>query len=211
MCFLQVNPQLYSTREKQQLYDLIDTMINYNLTYRQDRTPEGQYTNVLEPWVHAHTQTTLPWSTDILFCWHLSYATQTSSQEYTITHTALRDSVCVYLFITIYERLGCVSRLLSLPPLLFPFVNFLRPLFHFGDSLRWELGGFCYLPHAWMHMFITQVFKKTYNPLCGLLCPTTHTDWWEWCWQCSQTSFDSHVWSTCCWTFKSLLDGAKGG
>uniref|UniRef100_A0A8C2H555 Chromosome transmission fidelity protein 18 homolog n=1 Tax=Cyprinus carpio TaxID=7962 RepID=A0A8C2H555_CYPCA len=39
-----VNPQLYSTREKQQLYDLIDTMINYNLTYRQDRTPEGQYT-----------------------------------------------------------------------------------------------------------------------------------------------------------------------
>uniref|UniRef100_A0A9J7ZDF6 CTF18, chromosome transmission fidelity factor 18 homolog (S. cerevisiae) n=1 Tax=Cyprinus carpio carpio TaxID=630221 RepID=A0A9J7ZDF6_CYPCA len=31
------------------LYDLIDTMINYNLTYRQDRTPEGQYTYVLEP------------------------------------------------------------------------------------------------------------------------------------------------------------------
>ncbi|XP_077061394.1 chromosome transmission fidelity protein 18 homolog [Siphateles boraxobius] len=44
-----VNPQLYSSREKQQLYDLIDTMINYNLTYRQDRTPEGQYTYVLEP------------------------------------------------------------------------------------------------------------------------------------------------------------------
>uniref|UniRef100_A0A672MRL9 Chromosome transmission fidelity protein 18 homolog n=1 Tax=Sinocyclocheilus grahami TaxID=75366 RepID=A0A672MRL9_SINGR len=43
-----VNPQLYSTREKQQLYDLIDTMINYNLTYRQDRTPEGQYTYVLD-------------------------------------------------------------------------------------------------------------------------------------------------------------------
>ncbi|XP_026060384.1 chromosome transmission fidelity protein 18 homolog isoform X3 [Carassius auratus] len=39
-----VNPQLYSTREKQQLYDLIDTMINFNLTYRQDRTVEGQYT-----------------------------------------------------------------------------------------------------------------------------------------------------------------------
>jgi len=49
MFFLQVNPQLYSTREKQQLHDLIDTMINYNLTYRQDRTPEGQYTYVLEP------------------------------------------------------------------------------------------------------------------------------------------------------------------
>ncbi|XP_051559515.1 chromosome transmission fidelity protein 18 homolog isoform X2 [Myxocyprinus asiaticus] len=44
-----VNPQLYSTREKQQLYDLIDTMINYNLTYRQDRSPEGQYAYVLEP------------------------------------------------------------------------------------------------------------------------------------------------------------------
>ncbi|XP_066517068.1 chromosome transmission fidelity protein 18 homolog [Hoplias malabaricus] len=44
-----VNPQLYSTREKQQLCELIDTMINYNLTYRQDRTPEGQYIYVLEP------------------------------------------------------------------------------------------------------------------------------------------------------------------
>ncbi|XP_072513774.1 chromosome transmission fidelity protein 18 homolog [Salminus brasiliensis] len=44
-----VNPQLYSTREKQHLCELIDTMINYNLTYRQDRTPEGQYTYVLEP------------------------------------------------------------------------------------------------------------------------------------------------------------------
>ncbi|XP_065110325.1 chromosome transmission fidelity protein 18 homolog [Paramisgurnus dabryanus] len=44
-----VNPQLYSTREKQQLCDLIDNMINYNLTYRQDRTPEGQYIYVLEP------------------------------------------------------------------------------------------------------------------------------------------------------------------
>ncbi|XP_053332569.1 chromosome transmission fidelity protein 18 homolog [Clarias gariepinus] len=44
-----VNPQLYSTREKQQLCELIDTMINYNLTYRQERTPEGQYTYVLEP------------------------------------------------------------------------------------------------------------------------------------------------------------------
>ncbi|KAK1802729.1 hypothetical protein P4O66_021271, partial [Electrophorus voltai] len=44
-----VNPQLYSTREKQQLCELIDNMISYNLTYRQDRTPEGQYTYVLEP------------------------------------------------------------------------------------------------------------------------------------------------------------------
>ncbi|XP_066545083.1 chromosome transmission fidelity protein 18 homolog isoform X2 [Amia ocellicauda] len=44
-----VNPQLYSTREKQQLVELIDTMLTYNLTYRQDRTPEGQYLYVLEP------------------------------------------------------------------------------------------------------------------------------------------------------------------
>lgn len=48
VCF-QVNPQLYSTREKQQLCELIDTMINYNLTYRQERTAEGQYTYILEP------------------------------------------------------------------------------------------------------------------------------------------------------------------
>ncbi|KAM6971865.1 chromosome transmission fidelity protein 18 homolog [Aplochiton taeniatus] len=44
-----VNPQLFSSREKQQLSDLIDTMLSYNLCYRQDRTPEGQYTYVLEP------------------------------------------------------------------------------------------------------------------------------------------------------------------
>ncbi|KAK7929588.1 hypothetical protein WMY93_005983 [Mugilogobius chulae] len=44
-----VNPQLFSTREKEQLKELIDTMLSYNLSYRQDRTPEGQYTYVLEP------------------------------------------------------------------------------------------------------------------------------------------------------------------
>ncbi|KAJ3614928.1 hypothetical protein NHX12_018497 [Muraenolepis orangiensis] len=44
-----VNPQLFSTREKQQMKELIDTMLAYNLSYRQDRTPEGQYTYVLEP------------------------------------------------------------------------------------------------------------------------------------------------------------------
>ncbi|KAL4659108.1 hypothetical protein GN956_G3456 [Arapaima gigas] len=44
-----VNPQLYSTREKQQLVELIDTMLCYSLTYRQDRTPEGQYIYLLEP------------------------------------------------------------------------------------------------------------------------------------------------------------------
>ncbi|XP_008282622.1 chromosome transmission fidelity protein 18 homolog [Stegastes partitus] len=44
-----VNPQLFSTREKEQMHELIDTMLAYNLSYRQDRTPEGQYTYVLEP------------------------------------------------------------------------------------------------------------------------------------------------------------------
>ncbi|XP_061088741.1 chromosome transmission fidelity protein 18 homolog [Conger conger] len=44
-----VNPQLYSTREKQQLVELVDTMLSYNLTYRQDRSPEGQYMYLLEP------------------------------------------------------------------------------------------------------------------------------------------------------------------
>ncbi|XP_047222770.1 chromosome transmission fidelity protein 18 homolog [Girardinichthys multiradiatus] len=44
-----VNPQLFSSREKDQMRELIDTMLAYNLSYRQDRTPEGQYTYVLEP------------------------------------------------------------------------------------------------------------------------------------------------------------------
>ncbi|KAM4603613.1 chromosome transmission fidelity protein 18 homolog [Polymixia lowei] len=44
-----VNPQLFSSREKQQMHELINTMLAYNLSYRQDRTPEGQYTYVLEP------------------------------------------------------------------------------------------------------------------------------------------------------------------
>ncbi|XP_072240869.1 chromosome transmission fidelity protein 18 homolog [Leuresthes tenuis] len=44
-----VNPQLFSSREKEQMHELIDTMLAYNLSYRQDRTPEGQYSYVLEP------------------------------------------------------------------------------------------------------------------------------------------------------------------
>ncbi|KAM9391208.1 chromosome transmission fidelity protein 18 homolog isoform 2-T2 [Salvelinus alpinus] len=44
-----VNPQLFRGGEKQQLVDLIHTMISYNLSYRQDRTPDGQYAYVLEP------------------------------------------------------------------------------------------------------------------------------------------------------------------
>lgn len=48
-CLFQVNPQLFSSREKEQMHELVDTMLAYNLSYRQDRTPEGQYTYVLEP------------------------------------------------------------------------------------------------------------------------------------------------------------------
>uniref|UniRef100_A0A8C1RSY1 Chromosome transmission fidelity protein 18 homolog n=1 Tax=Cyprinus carpio TaxID=7962 RepID=A0A8C1RSY1_CYPCA len=65
-----VNPQLYSTREKQQLYDLIDTMINYNLTYRQDRTPEGQYTYEYPGQVHLGV---VPNNNIIMLCKGLLY------------------------------------------------------------------------------------------------------------------------------------------
>ena len=46
---LQVSIQLYTAREKQQLADLVDTMISYNLTYQQERGADGQYTYVLDP------------------------------------------------------------------------------------------------------------------------------------------------------------------
>lgn len=48
-CLWQVNTQLFSAREKQQLVELIDTMIGYNPTYHQERNFEGQYTYVLDP------------------------------------------------------------------------------------------------------------------------------------------------------------------
>ena len=44
-----VNTQLYSAREKEELFHLIDTMIGYNLTYTQDRSLEGQYSFNLDP------------------------------------------------------------------------------------------------------------------------------------------------------------------
>ncbi|XP_010833619.1 PREDICTED: chromosome transmission fidelity protein 18 homolog, partial [Bison bison bison] len=44
-----VSTQLYSAREKQQLASLVGTMLAYSLTYRQDRTPDGQYIYRLEP------------------------------------------------------------------------------------------------------------------------------------------------------------------
>ena len=47
--FFQVSIQLYTAREKQQLTDLVDTMISYNLTYQQERGADGQYTYVLDP------------------------------------------------------------------------------------------------------------------------------------------------------------------
>ncbi|XP_058705580.1 chromosome transmission fidelity protein 18 homolog isoform X2 [Poecile atricapillus] len=48
-----VNTQLYSLKEKQQLAELISTMLTYNLTYLQERLPEGQYVFKLDPNVEA--------------------------------------------------------------------------------------------------------------------------------------------------------------
>ncbi|RMC17560.1 hypothetical protein DUI87_05223 [Hirundo rustica rustica] len=44
-----VNTQLYSPKEKQQLAELISTMLTYNLSYLQERLPEGQYVFRLDP------------------------------------------------------------------------------------------------------------------------------------------------------------------
>uniref|UniRef100_A0A8C5Q1K2 Chromosome transmission fidelity protein 18 homolog n=1 Tax=Leptobrachium leishanense TaxID=445787 RepID=A0A8C5Q1K2_9ANUR len=44
-----VNTQLYSLKEKQQLAELINTMLAYNLTYHQERTMDGQYIYKLDP------------------------------------------------------------------------------------------------------------------------------------------------------------------
>lgn len=45
----QVNMQLYTSREKQQISDLVNTMISYNMSYHQERTSEGSYVYVLDP------------------------------------------------------------------------------------------------------------------------------------------------------------------
>ncbi|XP_070811388.1 chromosome transmission fidelity protein 18 homolog isoform X10 [Pituophis catenifer annectens] len=45
----QVNTQLYSQKEKEQLSQLINVMLTYNLTYHQECTPEGQYIYKLDP------------------------------------------------------------------------------------------------------------------------------------------------------------------
>ncbi|XP_053392713.1 chromosome transmission fidelity protein 18 homolog [Mercenaria mercenaria] len=49
--FRPVNTQLYSAKEKEDLSQLVRTMISYNLTYHQEKSPEGQYTYALEPHV----------------------------------------------------------------------------------------------------------------------------------------------------------------
>ena len=46
-----INTQLYSAREKHQLSDLVDTMICYNLTYKQELAANGQYEYVFDPCV----------------------------------------------------------------------------------------------------------------------------------------------------------------
>lgn len=46
---MQVSTQLFSAREKEQLASLVGTMLALGLTYRQERTPEGQYVYRLEP------------------------------------------------------------------------------------------------------------------------------------------------------------------
>ena len=45
-----MNTQLYSSKEKSQLSDLVDTMIACNLTYKQEKAPDGQYVYILEPY-----------------------------------------------------------------------------------------------------------------------------------------------------------------
>lgn len=44
-----VSTQLYSAREKADLYNVINTMLAYSLTYTQERSNEGQYSFVMEP------------------------------------------------------------------------------------------------------------------------------------------------------------------
>jgi len=47
--FRPVNKQLYTQMERNQLNDLVNTMISYNLTYRQEKNEDGNYVYVLEP------------------------------------------------------------------------------------------------------------------------------------------------------------------
>lgn len=47
--FRPVSQQLYSSQEKKDLCNLVSIMIDYNLTYVQERTPEGNYVCNLDP------------------------------------------------------------------------------------------------------------------------------------------------------------------
>ncbi|KAL4241036.1 hypothetical protein ACF0H5_001814 [Mactra antiquata] len=47
--FRPVNTQLYSKKEKEDLKQLVYTMISYNMTYQQQKTLDGQYNYLLEP------------------------------------------------------------------------------------------------------------------------------------------------------------------
>ena len=38
-----VNTQLYSQKEREEMANLVSTMLHYNLTYAQEKTEEGQY------------------------------------------------------------------------------------------------------------------------------------------------------------------------
>ena len=49
--YIKVNKQLYTQMERKQLNDLVNTMISYNLTYRQEKNEDGNYVYVLEPLV----------------------------------------------------------------------------------------------------------------------------------------------------------------
>ncbi|XP_052817261.1 chromosome transmission fidelity protein 18 homolog [Mya arenaria] len=54
--FRPVNTQLYSAREKEELRQLVNVMISYNMTYIQEKTPDGQYNYALEPHVDEVTR-----------------------------------------------------------------------------------------------------------------------------------------------------------
>jgi chromosome transmission fidelity protein 18 len=46
---VQVSMELYTAREKEELNHVISIMIDYNLTYVQQRTLEGNYVYTLDP------------------------------------------------------------------------------------------------------------------------------------------------------------------
>ncbi|KAH9505293.1 Chromosome transmission fidelity protein 18 [Bulinus truncatus] len=51
-----VNTQLYSNREKEELSNVVKIMMAYNMTYRQEKTQDGQYIYALDPNVEEITK-----------------------------------------------------------------------------------------------------------------------------------------------------------